>query len=215
MAPIDPTNSFSIQGYDKLSQSVKILVSIALIGTVKTIFQGSSRKASKGSLSLAHGTVEFFFVQLCKFFQTLQHFWSPFRLKLLLVDFFVLMLEKHSTVSLKSFNFFPFASTVLSTKLLGTGNSFTPLEYFESLPNFATRMHQMSFLSLAKAFILRNLHKARVNFVPRTFRRKKCFTFDTDRLLGFSSLRTDASAETQHPAFTILAATHVFFLKGA
>ena len=36
-----------------------------------------------------------------------------------------------------------------------------------------------------------NLRVARVNFVQEGFERKNCLTFDTDRLLAFTELRTD------------------------
>ena len=52
-------------------------------------------------------------------------------------------------------------------------------------------MHQVSFLSLAKALILLNFCAAKINFVKESFECENCRTFDTGNLLAFAKLRTE------------------------
>ena len=52
-------------------------------------------------------------------------------------------------------------------------------------------MHQISFLNLAKAFILLNFCVVKVNFVQEAFEGKNTLAFDTGNLLAFVKLRTE------------------------
>ena len=49
---------------------------------------------------------------------------------------------------------------------------------------------RISFLNLANAFIHLSLRVAKVSFVSEGFEWKNCLTFDTDKLLVFTKLRT-------------------------
>ena len=69
------------------------------------------------------------------------------------------------TVSLESFVYIPFASTVPSNRSWRTRRHFTPLLSLASLSTYAKSIHQSSFLNLANAFMRLNLRVARVNFV--------------------------------------------------
>ena len=101
------------------------------------------------------------------------------------------MVKNALTVSLQSFVFIPFASTVLSNRSGRTSRYFTPLISLAGLSTYARSIRQISFLNLANDFILLILRVARVNFVYEGFQCKNCLTFDSGRLLAFTKLGTD------------------------
>ena len=101
-----------IPGCDELRQFLNVLVSIFFHLAVQLIPRGPYCTFSNCSLSLT--PCKLVFLQLCKVFQTLQQFVFPCRTKFSWGRFFFASLEKIRTVSLESFVFIPFASTVLS-----------------------------------------------------------------------------------------------------
>ena len=108
--------------------------------------------------------------------------------------FFVIIVENAQNVSLESFVFIPFASTVLSNRSWRTSISFTPSLSLASSSLYVKSIRQISFFNLANAFILLNLRVARVNLYKKVLNAKNCLTFDIGTL-DLTKSRTDPWAQ--------------------
>ena len=110
--------------------------------------------------------------------------------------FFVILLKNTRTVSLASFVFILFASTVLSDRSLRTKRYFTLLFFAANLSTYAKSNQYFSFLNLANSFLLQNLRVASVKFVYEGFECKNCLTLI---LVGCQFSINCAQSHKHHP----------------
>ena len=148
-----------------MSHFVNVLLSIVFHVTVKFIFRRSYCKFSRCSRGLTHhglNLYSFSFAYFIKLSNKICSFVNP----IFLGRFFFVIKDKNArTVSLESFVFIPFASTVLSNRSWRTRRYFTPLLFLASLSKYAKSIQEISFLNVANVFIHLNLRVARVKFV--------------------------------------------------
>ena len=81
---------------------------------------------------------------------------------------------------------------VLSNRSWRTSGYFKALKTLVSSATYDKSIQKTSLLNLENATILANLPVARAKLVKDGFKCKNCLTFDSDRLLAFTELRTDA-----------------------
>ena len=115
-----------IQGCDEWTQFVNVLASIIFHVTVKLIFQGSFVTISKWSLSLIPCGVTLYSFSFAMVFKTLQQLSFPAQPKIPWMDSFCNHSQKWP-LSLESFVFNLFPSTVLSNRSWRTSRYFSPL----------------------------------------------------------------------------------------
>ena len=118
-------NFSEVQSCDELRQLVKLLVSMIVRVIIKNLFQRSCCTISKCSLSLTHFRVMFY--HFCAALNSAAVF-VPLSTQIFLGRFFfVIMFSNARTVSLQTFVFIRFSTTVLSKQSRRTSEYFTPL----------------------------------------------------------------------------------------
>ena len=104
------------------------------------------------------------------------------------------MVKSALRVSLESFVFIHFPSTVQSNYFCWTSNHLIPIFFSTNTSKKAKSLHQKSILNSEKAFNFWNFHVAKLKFVYDVSDCRKCLTFDTGRFLAFDKLRADPEA---------------------
>ena len=135
-----------IRSWDELGQFVNVLVSIIFHVTVKYTFQWLFCTFSKCSHALTQCSVILHSFGFAKFQELSSTFCSLADSVFFVGGLVLVNIDKNApTVSLESFSFILFASTVLSNKCRLTGRYFTLLLFLACLWTYAKSKHQISF----------------------------------------------------------------------
>ena len=155
-----------------------IFVPIILHIAIQNVFEWAYCTFCNCCFRLTHCRVNFYSFSAAK----LPKISSKLCLLIYLKFFWSILFRNHFWKCLdcffESFVFIPYASTVLSNKSWRTSKGFTPLLSFANLSRYATDIHQISFLNLAKALNLLIFRVACVNLVYDVFECKNSLTFN-------------------------------------